>query len=144
VGLACSTEKGAYVATCAEVAVDAASGAVRLTRAVTAFECGAIVNPDGLRNQIEGAVTQGIGGALSEAIHFADGRLRNPRFSEYFIPRFGDVPPPEAMETVLLNRKDLPSAGAGETPIIAIAPAIANALFAASGERRRTLPLNGL
>jgi nicotinate dehydrogenase subunit B len=144
VGLACSTEKGAYVATCAEVAVDAARGAVRLTRAVTAFECGAVVNPDGLRNQIEGAVTQGIGGALSEAIHFAGGQLLNPRFSEYFVPRFGDVPPPEAVQTVLLNRKDLPSAGAGETPIIAIAPAIANALFAATGERRRALPLNEL
>ena len=141
-GLACSTEKGGFVATCAEVEVDLASGAVRLARAVTAFECGAVVNPDGLRNQIEGAVTQGIGGALSEAIHFAGGRLLNPRFSEYHVPRFADVPPPEAIETILLNRKDLPSAGAGETPIISIAPAIANALFAATGERRRALPLN--
>jgi isoquinoline 1-oxidoreductase len=138
IGLACSTEKGGYVATCALVAADAGSGALRVLRAVTAFECGAIVNPDGLRNQVEGAVVQGLGGALFEAIHFEHGRLLNPRFSQYRVPRFADVP---HLETVLLNRTDLPSAGAGEAPLIAIAPAVANALFAATGERRRSLPL---
>jgi isoquinoline 1-oxidoreductase len=137
-GLACGTEKGGYVATCAEVQIDADSGAVRVARAVTAFECGAVVNPDTLRNQVEGAVIMGIGGALLEAIDFADGRVLNPRFSGYRVPRFGDLP---ALETVLLDRKDLPPAGAGETPLIAIAPAIANAIFAATGQRRRGLPL---
>jgi len=112
---------------------------IRVLRAVTAFECGAIVNPDGLRNQIEGAVVQGLGGALFEAIRFQDGRILNPRFSEYRVPRFGDVP---HLETVLLDRKDLPSAGAGEAPIITIAPAIANAVFAATGRRLRSLPLS--
>ena len=113
-------------------------GSVKVIRAVTAFECGAIVSPDHLRNQVEGSVVMGLGGALFEAVRFDEGKVTNPRFSLYRVPRFSDAP---ALETVLLDRKDLPSAGAGETPIIAIAPAIANALFAATGTRRRGLPL---
>lgn len=142
-GIAGGFEKGGYVANCVEVAVDRASGKVRLARVVTAFECGAIINPDGLKNQVEGSIIQGIGGALFEAIEFADGKIVNPRFSRYRVPRFSDVPP---LETVLLDRKDLPSAGAGECPIVALAPAISNAIFAASGVRLRSLPMvpNGL
>jgi CO/xanthine dehydrogenase Mo-binding subunit len=136
-GLACGTEKGSYVATCAEVSISPA-GVVKITRAVTAFECGAIVNPDHLRGQVEGAVVQGIGGALFEAVEFDDGAVLNPRFSTYRVPRFSDTP---VLETVLLDRKDLPSAGAGETPIIAIAPAAANAIFTATGSRIRSMPL---
>jgi isoquinoline 1-oxidoreductase len=137
-GLACGTDKGSVVATCAEVAVDAAKGDVRVARAVTAFECGAILNPDHLKNQIEGAVTMGVGGALFEHVDFADGKVLNPSFSEYRLPRFKDAP---VQEVVLLDRKDEPSAGAGETPIIAIAPAIGNAIRAATGVRLRSLPL---
>lgn len=137
-GIAGGTEKGSYVATCAEIAADAASGRVKVIRAVTAFECGAILNPDHLKNQIEGAVVQGLGGALFEAIRFADGKILNPRFSEYRVPRFADTP---TLETVLLDRKDLPSAGAGETPIVAIAPAVGNAIFAATGIRLRSMPM---
>lgn len=135
-GLACGMEKGGYVATCVEARVEA--GAIRVARAVTAFECGAVVNPDHLRSQIEGCVVMGLGGALFEAIDFADGRIRNPRLSAYRVPRFLDMP---VMETVIVDRKDLPSAGAGETPIVAIAPAIANALAGPSGRRLRDLPL---
>ena len=138
-GLACGTEKGGYVGTCVEVEVDPASGEARVLRIVAAFECGAVVNPDHLRNQVEGALVQGLGGALSEAVHFGDGRILNPRFSEYRVPRFADVPD---IDVVLLDRKDLPSAGAGEAPIIAVAAAIGNAIFAATGERRRSMPLN--
>src|SRR5207249_3543254 len=65
-GLACGTEKGSYVATCAEVTADRASGRVKVVRAVTAFECGKVVNPGHLKNQIEGAVVMGLGGALFE------------------------------------------------------------------------------
>jgi nicotinate dehydrogenase subunit B len=142
-GIAGGFEKGGYVATCAEVAVDRSSGAVRVVRITTAFECGAIVNPDGLRNQVIGANIQGLGGALFEAIGFENGRITNPRFSRYRVPRFRDVP---EIEAVLLNRKDLPSAGAGETPIMAVAPAIGNAIFDATGTRLKGLPLvpNGL
>lgn len=137
-GIAGGTEKGGYVASCAEVAVDKASGKVKLVRVVTAFECGAIVNPDGLKNQVEGAVIQGIGGALFEAIEFADGKILNPRFSKYRVPRFSDVP---KLETVLLDRKDLPSAGAGECPIVALAPSVGNAIFAATSVRLCSLPM---
>jgi CO/xanthine dehydrogenase Mo-binding subunit len=121
-GIACGTEKGSYVASAAELS--RAAGAFKVERLVTAFECGAIVNPDGLRNQVEGAVVQGLGGALFEAIEFRDGVLLNGTMEQYRVPRFKDVPP---MEIVLLDRKDLPSAGAGETPIVCVAPAIGTA-----------------
>jgi nicotinate dehydrogenase subunit B len=137
-GLAGGVEKGGRVATCVEVAVDRRGGQVRVVRVVTAFECGAIVNPDGLRNQIVGAEIMGLGGALFEAIEFENGRISTTRFSRYRVPRFRDVP---EIEVVLLDRKDLPSAGAGETPIVGIAPAIANAIFDATGIRLRSLPL---
>ena len=137
-GLAVGTEKGSYVATCAEVAVNPTSGRVTVVRVTEAFECGAIVSPDNLRNQIEGAIVQGLGGALYERIDFADGKILNPRFSRYRVPRFADVP---RIETVLIDRRDLPSAGAGETPIIGIAPAVSNAIFAATGRRLRSLPM---
>ncbi len=137
-GLGGGVEKGGYLATFAEVAVDRASGAVRVVRVTTAFECGAIVNPDGLRNQVMGATIMSLGGALFEAIRFENGRITNPLFSLYRVPRFQDVP---QLEVVLLDRKDLPSAGAGETPIVGLAPAIGNAIFDATGVRLRGLPL---
>jgi isoquinoline 1-oxidoreductase len=135
-GLACGTEKGSYVANCVEIGVEP-DGAIKILRIVSAYECGAIVNPLHLENQVEGATVMGIGGALFEAIQFEDGRILNPRLSEYSVPRFGDVP---EIEIALLDRKDLPSVGAGETQIIAIAPAIGNAIFDASGIRLRDLP----
>ena len=136
-GLAAGTEKGSYLATCAEVQVEP-GGAVRVRRLVTAFECGAVVNPEHLRNQIEGAMVQGLGGALFEAVRFADGLVTTDRFSRYRVPRFSDVP---ELDVVLVDRKDLPSAGAGETPLVCVAPAIGNAIFDATGIRLRALPL---
>jgi nicotinate dehydrogenase subunit B len=135
-GIAAGFEKGGYVATCAEVAVT--KGVVKVLRAVVSFECGAIVNPEHLRNQVEGAVAMGIGGALFEQIDFADNKIANARLSRYRVPRFADMP---VIESVLIDRKDLPSAGAGETPIVGIAPAIGNAIFDAIGKRIRSLPL---
>jgi nicotinate dehydrogenase subunit B len=142
-GIGGGFEKGDNVATCAEVSVDKKSGEVKVVRLVTAFECGAIVNPDGLRNQLEGANIMALGGALFEAIEFANGQILNGRFSDYRLPRFSDVP---AIETVMIDRKDIPSAGAGESSLVGVAPAIANAIFDASGVRLRSLPLvpNGL
>ncbi|HMC10907.1 MAG TPA: molybdopterin cofactor-binding domain-containing protein, partial [Pirellulaceae bacterium] len=126
-------------ATCAEVAADPASGKIRVVRAVTAFECGAVLNPDHLKNQIEGAVVQGLGGALFEAIEFDNGKIRNAAFSAYRVPRFSDTP---LLETVLVDRKDMAPLGAGETPIICIAPAVAAAIFQATGNRPRSLPMS--
>jgi CO/xanthine dehydrogenase Mo-binding subunit len=137
-GIACGKDKGGYVATCAEVSVDPSTKKVKIRRAVQAWECGAIVNPDGLRNQVQGALVQGIGGALFERILFSNGRIENPRLSKYRVPRLSDTP---QIDIVLLDRKDLPSAGAGETGIIGIAPAIGNAMFAATGTRLRHMPL---
>ncbi|MEK6322756.1 MAG: molybdopterin cofactor-binding domain-containing protein [Acidobacteriota bacterium] len=142
-GIAAGFEKGGYVAACAEVSVERKTGKVKLMRVIEAFECGAIVNPDQLRNQIEGSIVMAIGGALFEAIDFDNGKVANGRFSRYRVPRFSDVP---VIETVLIDRKDLPSAGAGETPIVGLAPAVGNAIFDATGIRLRSLPMapNGL
>jgi isoquinoline 1-oxidoreductase len=137
-GIACGTDKGGFVATCAEVHVDTASKKVTIRRVVEAWESGAIVNPDGLRNQMQGAIVQAIGGALFERILFGNGRIENPAFSKYRVPRFSDTP---EVEIVLLDRKDLPSAGAGETGLVGLAPAVGNAIFAATGLRLRSMPM---
>jgi isoquinoline 1-oxidoreductase len=137
-GIAAGMEKGGYVASAVEIRIDPASRQLKVHRLVTAFECGAVVNPDGLKNQIEGAVIMGLGGALFEAIEMDQGRIGNAHLSHYRVPRFRDVP---LLETVILDRKDLPSAGAGETPIVAVAPAIGNAIAAATGTRLRSLPM---
>ncbi len=135
-GLACGTEKGGYVACCAEVSIGRQD--VHIERVVEAWECGAVVNPEHLKNQVEGAIVMGIGGALFEAIDFADGKILNPLLSKYRVPRFSDVP---KIDLVILDRKDLPSAGAGETPIVGIAPAVANAICNATGVRVRSMPM---
>ncbi len=136
-GIAGGVEKGGHIATVAQVEIGR-DKTVRVVRVTEAFECGAVVNPNGLRNQIAGAIMMGLGGALFEAVRFDNGRIANPHFAQYHVPRFSDMP---QIDVVLVDRKDLPSAGAGETPIVGVAPAIANAIFAATGERLRTMPL---
>ena len=86
---------------------------MQVVRAVTAFDCGAVVNPDHLKNQVEGAVIMGLGGALFEAIAFDDGKIQNPKFSKYRVPRFRDAP---EIEVVLIDRKDVPSGRRGRDP----------------------------
>jgi len=135
-GISGGFEKGGYLATCAEVSVE--HGALKVVRVVEAFDCGAVVNPQGLKNQVSGAVIQGLGGAMFEAIEFENGRILNPHLADYRVPRFSDAP---RVEVVLVDRKDQPSMGAGETPLVGIAPAVANAIFAATGIRLRSMPL---
>lgn len=137
-GLACGTDKGSYVAACAQVVVDRKAGTFRVTRVWQAYECGKIINPVNLMRQVTGAIVMGLGPALREEMKFAGGKILNGAFSEYEVPRFADVP---ELDVHLLDRPDLASAGAGETPIIAIAPAVANALFAATGVRVRQMPI---
>ena len=146
-GIALGWEKGSYVATAVEIEVPepwsgstAAPGTpgLRVLRAVSAFDCGAVVNPDNLRNQIEGALIMGLGGALFEAIDFEQGVVSNARLSQYRVPRFSDVP---AIETVVLDRKDERPVGAGETPIVAIAPALGAAIARATGVRPTGMPM---
>jgi len=138
VGLACGTEKGSYVAACAEVEIDPKTNEISIRRATEVFECGAVVNPENLRMQVLGALIMGLGPALREEMKFEEGQITNAAFSKYLVPRFDDVP---QLDIHLLDRPDLASAGAGETPIIAIAPAIANAVFHATGQRIREMPI---
>jgi len=138
VGVACGTEKGSYVAACVEVEIFPKQKRIVPRRVCEVFECGAILNPDNLRAQVEGAILMGLGPVLREEMRFEGGRMLNASFRDYEVPRFRDVP---QLEIHLLNRPDLPSAGGGETPIIAVAPAIGNAVFRATGARLRELPL---
>ena len=136
----------AHVATYLEVDVDAATGAVRVTRAVVAHDCGLIVNPDGLRNQIEGNVVQGISRALNEEVDYTEDRITttvwesnqfNP-LPQYTPIRFDEVPP---IEIILIDRPHEPAWGAGEPAIGTIGAAVGNAVYAATGKRIRTLPI---
>jgi isoquinoline 1-oxidoreductase len=137
-GLACGTEKGSFVAACAEV--EMSDGKPKVISVSQAFECGAIQNPANLRAQVVGCLVMGLGGALFEEIRYEKGRVTNASFSGYRVPRMKDVP---QIDIVLVNRPDLPSVGAGETPIIAVAPAINNAIAHATGKHKRSLPLLG-
>lgn len=136
-GFACGTDKGGYVAACAEVEIDPEKQ-VRIRRIAQAWESGPIINPDGLLNQNQGAIVQGIGGALFEAILFGNGRILNPLFADYRLPRFRDTP---EIDIILIDRKDLPPAGAGESGLICVAPAVGNAILAATGKRMRNMPM---
>jgi isoquinoline 1-oxidoreductase len=136
VGLACGTEKGSYVAACVEIGVE--EGKIRVRRVCQVYECGAILNPDNLLSQVQGAIIMGLGPALREEMRFENGEMLNASFKRYQVPRFEDVP---VLDIQLLNRPDLASAGAGETPIMVVAPAIANAVFHATGTRVRTMPI---
>jgi len=121
-----------------EVAIDADTGAISVKRVCQAYECGTILNPDGLMAQVQGAIIMGLGGALREKMEFENGKITNASFWQYDVPRMKDVP---ELDIILLNRPDLPSTGAGETPIAAIAPAVANAVFHATGKRIRQMPI---
>jgi isoquinoline 1-oxidoreductase len=137
-GIAGGFEKGGYFACCVEITAPPSGGPVKIERVVEAFDCGPVINPEHLKNQVEGAIIMGLGGALFEAIDFDNGRILNPKLSKYRVPRFSDVP---RIESVLIDPKDVPSAGSGETPIMGIAPAIANAVFDATGKRVRSMPM---
>ena len=137
VGLACATEKGSFVAACVEVEINRRKE-IEVLEVCQTFECGKVLNPDNLLRQVQGAIIQGLGPALSEEIEFADGKVLNAAFRRYKTPRFEMLP---KLDIRLLDRPDLPSVGGGETPLIAVAPAIANAVFHAAGVRVRQMPI---
>ena len=136
-GIAGGFEKGGYVGCCAEVTINS-DKEVKVVRITQAFDCGAIINPNHLENQVIGSIVQGLGGALFEAIEFANGKILNSALSAYRVPRFSDIP---KIEIVLIDRKDMASAGAGEACIIGVAPAIRNAIMDATGIALNTLPM---
>jgi len=127
-----------YVATAADVSVDA-SGKITLNRFVVAHDCGLIINPDGLRNQIEGNTIQSASRAILEQVNFDNSKITSVDWRTYPILRFQDIPP---IDIILIDHPDQPAWGAGEVSTLTTAPAIANAIFDATGNRLRTIPLN--
>lgn len=138
-GLACGYDKGGYVAACALVSVDQGAGTIRVDHVCQVYDCGKIINPGNLLSQVQGAIIMGLGAALRESIEFDGGVIQNASFGAYRVPRFADVP--TTLDVHLIDRPDVPSAGAGETPITVIAPAVANAVFRATGLRIRRMPI---
>ncbi len=138
VGLACGTEKNSVVAACVEVGIDRKAGELHVREVCEVFECGPVLNPAGLLSQVQGCIMMALGGALFEEIQFEDGKILNGTFTAYRVPRFRDLP---KIDVHFINKTDIPSAGGGETPIIALAPAVGNAVFAATGTRLRSMPL---
>ncbi len=137
-GLACSTDAGACVATMAEVEVDRTSGKVRVRRLICAQDMGLVINPEGARLQMEGALTMGLGYALSEQVEFKGKQVLTQNFDTYEIPRFSTLP---KIETVLVENRDLPPQGGGEPAITCVGASIANAIFDATGARLFTMAM---
>lgn len=138
VGVACAIYLGTYVATCAEVAVDRATGRVQAKRVVLAQDEGVVVNPEGSRQQIEGGITMGLGYALTEEVRFSGGEVLNKNFDTYEIPRFSWLP---KIETILIENPGVAASGCGEPPIVCMGAVIANAIFDAVGVRFVQLPM---
>jgi isoquinoline 1-oxidoreductase len=137
-GIACGIDAGTYVAFMAEVEVDDASGSVDVKRVVCAQDMGVVVNPDGAATQMEGCITMGLGYALTEEIHFADGEIFDLNFDTYAIPKFSWLP---KIETVILQNPDLAPQGGGEPAIIGMGGVIATAIHDAVGAAVFQLPM---
>ncbi len=127
----------AYVATVAEVEVDTRNGQVGVRRVVVAHDCGLIINPDGLRNQIEGNVLQAVSRTLKEEVRFDRSRVTSLDWSSYPILTFPEIPD---VEIELISRPKQPALGAGEPTTCTVPAAIANAIFNATGARCRAVP----
>jgi CO/xanthine dehydrogenase Mo-binding subunit len=138
VGLACGMYSNAYSATMAEVQVNKTTGHVQVKRLVSALDVGMTLNPDGMRQQMEGSITMGLGYALSEEVRFQDGAVLDHNFDSYSIPRFSWLP---KIETVLVDSPENPPLGGGEPPIITIGAVLANAIYDAAGARLLQLPM---
>jgi CO/xanthine dehydrogenase Mo-binding subunit len=138
VGVACGGEYKTLGAAMAEVEVNKTTGEVRVKRIVNAVDAGVIVNPEGARQQIEGCTTMALGCALSEEVTFRNGEILVRNFDAYQLPRFSAIP---KIEVVLIDNPELAPDGIGEPPIIAVGPAIANAIYDAVGVRLLQLPM---
>jgi nicotinate dehydrogenase subunit B len=138
IGFAQYKNHASYVAVVAEVEVDRASGAVSVVRATCAADAGQVVNPDGLRNQMEGGIVQSTSWTLKEEVRFDRERIASRDWQSYPILTFPEVP---EIEVALLDRPGTPWLGAGEAAQGPTAAAIANAVAHATGARIRDLPL---
>ena len=126
-----------YVAMAMEVAVNPATGQIQVRRVTCSHDCGLVVNPDGLRNQVEGCIVQTLSRALHEEVTFDRSRVTSVDWTTYPILRFPEAP---AVEVILIDRPDEPLVGAGEAATAPVAAALANAVFDATGVRLRTVP----
>jgi len=126
-----------YVAVAMEVAVDLATGIITVKRVTAAHDCGPIVNPDALRNQVEGCIVQTLSRTLHEEVTFDRSRVTSVDWRSYPILTFPEVPP---VEVALIDRPREPIYGAGEAAAAPIAAALANAVFDATGVRLRRVP----
>ena len=140
-GIATHYSFTSYIAAVIEVAVDD-SGAITIPRVDIAVDCGAIVNPERVRAQIEGACVMGIGNALAGEITFKDGRVQQDNFHQYEVLRMNAAPKMIVVH-MIPGDYDAPLGGVGEPGVPPIAPALCNALFAATGKRIRSLPIRG-
>ena len=138
VGIAVGAWRGTLAACCAEVEVDRKTGRVRVKRVVEALDMGLVINPDGARQQAEGAMTMGLGYALTEGIRFKGGQILDENFDTYELPRFSWLP---ELDVVLVDARDLPAQGCGEPPIVCMGAVIANAIHDAVGARLFELPM---
>ena len=126
-----------YVAIAMEVAVNPSTGQIQVRRVTCAHDCGMVVNPDGLRNQVEGCILQTLSRALHEEVTFDSTRVTSIDWATYPILRFPEAP---AVEVILIDRPEQPLVGAGEAATAPVAAALANAVFDATGVRLRTVP----
>jgi CO/xanthine dehydrogenase Mo-binding subunit len=126
-----------YVAVAAEVAVERGSGRISVRRVTAAHDCGLIMNPDGLRNQVEGCIVQTLSRALHEEVKFDRSRVTSVDWASYPILTFPEAPP---VQVALINHPELPPLGAGEAATAPVAAALANAIFDATGVRLRSAP----
>jgi nicotinate dehydrogenase subunit B len=136
-GVAVNLRGGSIPAVVAEVEVDTSTGKISVTRITIAFDCGLIINPDGVKNQIEGNMMQGVSRTLIEEVKFDAAGVNSLDWASYPVLRFQDVP---EVQIHLINRPELPATGAAEGPIVAVPAAIANAVFDATGVRLREIP----
>ena len=127
-----------YVALAMEVAVDRKAGKINVRRVTCAHDGALVVNPDGLRNQIEGSILQTLGRTLHEEVKFNRSRVTSVDWASYPILSFPEVP---SVEVALLNQPALAPLGAGEAATAPVAAALANAVFDATGVRLRRVPL---
>ena len=137
-GIAVDQRGGSVPAAVAEVEVERTTGKVTVSRVTMAFDCGLIINPDGVKIQIEGNIIQGVSRTLLEEVQFDASGVKSVDWMSYPVLRFRDIP---EVEMVLINRPEMPAYGAAETPIVVVPAAIANAVFDATGVRYREIPL---
>ena len=136
-GVAVNVRNGSIPVLVAEVEVDPSTGKITVTRVTIAYDCGLIINPDGVKNQIEGNIMQGISRTLFEEVKFDASGVKSLDWVSYPVLRFQDVPD---VQIHLINRPELPATGAAETPIVVVPAAIGNAVFDATGVRLREIP----